>query len=59
MTRFKELRRIERAIQHRDATELRWAQAYCEGRIRWANIKRAQDDWRRLLKRIVKAQAEE
>jgi hypothetical protein len=30
MTRFKELRRIERAIEHRDTNDLRWAQAYCE-----------------------------
>jgi len=59
MTRFNELRRIERAIEHRDANDLKWAQSYCEDRIRCANIKRAQDEWRRLLKRIVNAQAEE
>jgi len=59
MTRFQELRRIERAIEHRDANELKWAQAYCEDRIRWATIKRAQDEWRRRLKQIVNAQAEE
>jgi len=59
MTRFKELHRIERAIEHRDASELQWAQAYCEQRIGWITLKRGQDKWRRLLKRVVSAQTEE
>jgi hypothetical protein len=59
MTRFKELRRIERAIEHQDVSELQWAQSYCEDRIRWTTLKRGQDKWRRLLKRIAMAQTEE
>jgi hypothetical protein len=59
MTRFKELRRIERAIEHRDANDLRWARAYCEDCISWTSLKRGQDKWRRLLKQITKAQGEE
>ena len=30
MTRFKELRRIEHAIEHKDESELRWALDYCK-----------------------------
>jgi hypothetical protein len=59
MTRFKELRRIERAIEHRDTNDLRWAQAYCEVRIRLTEVKRAQGYWRRLLKQITEALAED
>jgi hypothetical protein len=33
MTRFKELRRIENAIDHRKEDELRWALGYCAMRI--------------------------
>jgi len=33
MTRSKELRRIESAIQRRDQQELRWAAAFCRERI--------------------------
>ena len=36
MTRFKELRRIEAAIEHRNQAELRWAADYCRMRIRIA-----------------------
>lgn len=59
MTRFKEMRRIERAIENRDANDLKWARAYCEDRLRWIKLKRGEDRWRRLLKRIMAAQAEE
>ena len=33
MTRFKELRRIERAIATQDSNELRWALSYCQARL--------------------------
>jgi len=59
MTRSKELRRIERAIEHRDASELQWAQTFCEQRMGWITLKRGQDKWRRLLKRIMEAQGKE
>jgi hypothetical protein len=36
MTRFKELRRIEHAIEHRDEVELRWALDYCAMRRKLA-----------------------
>jgi hypothetical protein len=52
-TRFKELRRIQRAIQHRDTNDLKWAQSFCEGRIQWADTKRGQSYRRRILKRVT------
>jgi hypothetical protein len=51
--------RIERAIEHRDANGLQWAQAYCEQRIGCTTLKREQNKWRRLLKQITEAQSEE
>jgi hypothetical protein len=52
VTRFKQLRRIEAAIQHRDQQELRWAAEYCRMRIRIAPTKRAEEHWRRLERRV-------
>jgi hypothetical protein len=36
MTRFKELRRIEQALEHKNAAELRWALDYCIMRCKLA-----------------------
>jgi hypothetical protein len=36
MTRFKELRRIEIALEHGNEAELQWALAYCQMRIKVA-----------------------
>jgi hypothetical protein len=58
MTRFKELRRIEAAIEQRNQTELRWAADYCRMRIRIAPTKRAAEHWRQLEKRVVSAVAQ-
>ena len=33
MTRFKELKRIEAAIKHKDQLELQWAISYCKMRL--------------------------
>jgi hypothetical protein len=48
VTRSKELRRIERAIEHLDERELRWALAQCELRKqfgveggRWYHLEKA------------------
>ena len=52
MTRFKELRRIEAAIEHRNEKELRWALGYCTMRIdvagKVSTMKRQQSYWRRI-----------
>jgi len=39
MTRFKELRRIESAIEHQNEAELQWALGYCKMRIEIATLK--------------------
>ena len=53
MTRFKELRRIERAIEHRDQVDLRWAAAYCQMRLQFARTKQGTSRWRQLEKRVL------
>jgi hypothetical protein len=56
MTRFKELRRIERAIEHRDQTELRWAADYCRWRQQFCkDNKRGWSRWNKMLKRVEEA----
>jgi hypothetical protein len=52
MTRFKELRRIEAAIEHRNEAELRWALGCCQMRLRILTMKRHEKEWRRLEKEI-------
>ena len=61
MTRSKELRRIERAIQHRDETELQWATEYCRMRLHHIRVldKRVESRWRKLEKRIREALGED
>lgn len=39
MTRFKELARIQAAINHKNEPELRWAVEYCQMRVRIATRK--------------------
>jgi hypothetical protein len=55
VTRFKELRRIQNAIAHRDEAELRWALSYCALRKKYT--KRRSDDWYRIEKQITAALA--
>jgi hypothetical protein len=56
MTRSKELRRIERAIEHRNEEELRWALAQCELAKQWQSGH--SHLWHRIEKRIREALAE-
>jgi hypothetical protein len=56
MTRSKELRRIEAAIEHRNRPELEWALRECELRKRWAKTHSSQSY--RIEKRIRDALAE-
>lgn len=53
MSRFKELRRIEAAIDHRDRRELEWAAAYCAMRLKIATRKSHGKHWRRLLQKVT------
>ena len=55
MTRFKELRRIETALDDRNAAELRWALNYCEQRIPLARLKAQRNYWRKLAEQISAA----
>lgn len=58
MTRFKEGRRIERALLTRDASELQWALSYAESRLRIAPSERERQSWKQLIRRITAAQVE-
>lgn len=56
MTRSKELRRIEAAIEHRNESELQWALQQCEIRKRYARTHSSL--WYRIEKQIRAALAE-
>jgi hypothetical protein len=64
MTRSKDLRRIESAIERRDQQELRWAAAFCQQRIAWiltkAGASRSRQagasQWRKIERRVHAAQ---
>jgi hypothetical protein len=56
MTRSKELRRIEIAIERRNESELRWALAECELRKKW--MKGHSQLWYRMEKETRAALAE-
>jgi hypothetical protein len=60
MTRSKELKRIEAAIEHKNEAELRWAENDCRARLAYAKQfgpagRGRMDRVRRLLKRIEAA----
>ena len=61
VTRSKDLRRIEQAIEHRDKTELRWAAEYCRLRLQHIRVldRGSESRWRTLEKRIREALGEE
>jgi hypothetical protein len=52
MTRFKEQRRIETAILHKNEAELQWALNYCKMRLQIAALKHHEAHWRRIEKRV-------
>jgi hypothetical protein len=58
MSRFKELRRIETAIEHQDKKELLWAQEYCKSRLSISTMKEHQKHWQKLLKKVEMALGE-
>ncbi len=55
MTRFKELKRIETAILHKNEAKLQWALNYCKMRIQIAAKKNHEAHWRRIEKRVKAA----
>lgn len=52
MSRFPEVRRIERAIKSKEERQLRWAIAYCESRLSIDTDPDQQQDWQSLLGRV-------
>lgn len=55
MTRFKELRRIERAIENLDRADLEWSAQYCRLRLSFIRTKQGGTLWRRLAKQVEDA----
>lgn len=61
MTRFRELRRIEEAIQHGNEAELQWALSYCQMRCKVtkkAHTMRNQEKYWSQMERKVRAALE-
>ncbi len=56
MTRFKELTRIERAIEHKNEAELRWALDYCTMRRKLAStvytMRKQEKYWRQMESKV-------
>ena len=55
MTRFKELRRINHALEHNDQRELEWALWYVKGRLSTARLKLHVETWQKLRRQIEAA----
>jgi len=55
MTRFKELRRVEAAIEHKNEAELRWSLWYAQMRARIAPNKRHEKYWQDMKCKIQAA----
>jgi len=52
MIRFKELKRIEAAIDHKNKSELEWSLAYCRNRLSIASLKQHQKHWKKLISEL-------
>ncbi len=57
MTRFKELRRIQKAIQNKDIKELQWARSYCRMRLKIVALKQHEKTWKKRLEDVQAALA--
>jgi len=55
MTRLKERRRIDHALEHRSERELRWALGYCTMRLSIATRKDHIKHWQKLRRHIEAA----
>ena len=54
MTRFKELRRVEKAIEHNSKSELLWALNYCRMRYNYSKMKNGKKYWNQFIRRLEK-----
>ncbi len=52
MIRFKELKRIEAAVDHRNKNELEWSLAYCRSRLSIAPLKQHKKHWEKLISEL-------
>jgi len=52
MSRFKELNRINEAIDHKNKQELLWALQYCESRLSLSTMKEHKKHWNKLIKKL-------
>ena len=52
MTRFKEKRRIDAAISHKDKPELEWALSYAKSRLSIAKLKSHQKHWKKIISEV-------
>ena len=55
MTRFKEQRRIDNAIEHKNLEELNWALTYCRSRLGMAPLKSHVKRWEKQIELIEAA----
>jgi hypothetical protein len=55
MTRFKELARIEAAIQQQNKSDLQWALNYCRMRVSISARKEHLDYWKKIEKDVIQA----
>lgn len=52
MTRFKELKRIESAIENKDEKEILWAIAYCKSRLSITKLKSQVKYWKNMINQL-------
>ncbi len=55
MTRFHELKRIERALEHKSDVELAWSLSYCEMRVKFALRKDHRKYWLNIQRKVQKS----
>ncbi len=55
MTRFKEQKRSDRAIDHKNVEELLWAKQFCQNRLEISAMKSHTKRWYQQLSLIEKA----
>lgn len=55
MTRLKELRRIENAIENQNATELHWALGYCKMRLSISARQEHIKYWEQIETKVIQA----
>ena len=58
MSRFKEQRRIDQAIKHKNSAELEWALSYAKMRLQNSSMKEHEKHWR-IMKKVISQAIEE